>query len=159
MGVSTNNENQSYFIGIFSDQHRRKIFLSSYPYKIIDICSFSRALCDERFLLYKPSPSYTPSYTTSHLSPLTLHQLYHIHNYSHIVYHIQLSILCNSIHYILYLYIIFYNRESHGKILYSILLYQYYNIVNTCNHIVTIITSMIYNYLNKYNNTDSITKN
>ena len=92
----------------------------------------------------------------SHPSPTPSH----IHNYSYIIHHIQLSILYNSLHHILYtiLCTIFYNRESHCKILYLILLYRYYNIVNTCNYIVTIIIDMRYNYLNKYNYIDSITK-
>ena len=90
------------------------------------------------------------------ITRLTLFVIHHLPPITNSITHttiITSSITYNFLFYII-LFIIFYNRESHCKILYSILLYQYYNIVNTCNHIVTIIIDMRYNYLIKYNYTD-----
>ena len=122
----------------FSDQYRRRIFLSPYPYKNIDICSFSRAYQMVNAFCYTNLPHITNSITYTTIIPSSI--TYNILSYT-------------------ILYTIYYNRNSHYKILYSISLYQYYNIVNTCNHIVTIIFDMRYNYLNKYNYINSITKN
>ena len=84
-------------------------------------------------------------FAIQHLPPITNSITYKTILTSFITYNdLFYTILCT----------IFYNRESHCKILYSILLYQYYNIVNTCDHIVTIIFDMIYNDLNRYNCTD-----